>query len=323
LREFAPLLFQDQPVPPAVAQAAAETSGAAPAPAAGVSGQWRAEFDSPVGQQKYLFTFQVNEGKVTAKAAAELRDQKREVEFKEVKLDGNTLTFVEMRQFQDNEVRIDYTGKVSDNEIKFIRKVGDFGTTEFVARRVEAGAAAPSSPPNAGPATRPPRGRGGFGGPIVLGPDDKPAFSDAPAGFDVKREDIAHGNLEMIEYDSKTVGIKLRMQVYTPPGYSKDKKYCEFYCLHGIGDDETGWAVKGSAQIILDNLTADKKIEPMTAVPNNPFARRERRRGLRRLLEVAGKRGRGGARAAYAGLRKLDCQRDRAGCFPRGRFRPN
>jgi enterochelin esterase-like enzyme len=126
-----------------IPQAAAETSGAAPAPAAGVSGQWRAEFDSPVGQQKYLFAFQVDEGKVTAKATAELRDQKREVDFREVKLDGNTLAFVEMRQFQDNEVRIDYTGKVSGNEIKFTRKVGDFGTTEFVARRVEAGGAAP------------------------------------------------------------------------------------------------------------------------------------------------------------------------------------
>lgn len=73
--------------------------------AADISGQWRAEFDSQVGQQKYLFTFKVNEGKVVGKATAELRDQKREVEFNEVKLDGATLTFVEMFKFQDNEVR--------------------------------------------------------------------------------------------------------------------------------------------------------------------------------------------------------------------------
>src|SRR5262245_7814333 len=50
--------------------------------------------------------------------------------------------------------------------------------------------------------------------PIVLGPDDKPAFDDPPAGFNVKRDGISHGKLEMIEYDSKTVGTRRKMQVY-------------------------------------------------------------------------------------------------------------
>jgi dipeptidyl aminopeptidase/acylaminoacyl peptidase len=31
------------------------------------------------------------------------------------------------------------------------------------------------------------------------------------------------------------------MQVYTPPGYSKDRKYPVLYLLHGIGGDETEW----------------------------------------------------------------------------------
>jgi hypothetical protein len=53
------------------------------------------------------------------------------------------------------------------------------------------------------PAAREPRrGRGGFGGPIELGPDDKPAFDDPPADFRTVRDDIPHGKLEMIEYDS-------------------------------------------------------------------------------------------------------------------------
>src|SRR5215471_2446671 len=181
--------------------------------AADVSSQWRAEFDTQVGQQKYLFTFQLNEGKITGKANAELSGQKRDVEFKETKLADDTLTFVEMFKFQDNEVRIDYTGKVSDNEIKFTRKVGDFATEEFAAKRVEAGAVTSATGTNAAATNRSPRGPGRFGGPIVLGPDDKPAFPDPPAGFDTKREDIAHGTLEMIEYDSKTVGTKRKMQV--------------------------------------------------------------------------------------------------------------
>src|SRR5579871_1927947 len=72
-------------------------------------------------------------------------------------------------------------------------------------------------------ATQPNRAR--FGGPITLNSDDVPAFPDPPAGFDQRREDISHGQLEMIEYDSKTVGNQRKMQVYTPPGYTKEKKY--------------------------------------------------------------------------------------------------
>jgi hypothetical protein len=38
-------------------------------------------------------------------------------------------------KIQDNELRITYTGKISDNEIKFTRKVGDFGSSEATAKR--------------------------------------------------------------------------------------------------------------------------------------------------------------------------------------------
>jgi enterochelin esterase-like enzyme len=245
-----------------------------PAHAGDISGQWRAEFDSPIGQQIYLFTFQVNEGKVTAKATAEANNQKREVEFKDPKLGGDTLTFAEMRKFQDNEVQIDYTGKVSDNEIKFTRKVGDFGTTEFIAKRFLAATAATASPTNAAAANRPGRERGGFGGPIVLGPDDKPAFPDPPAGIDAKRDDILHGKLEMIEYDSKTVGTTRKMQVYTPPGYLKDKKYPVLYLLHGIGGDETEWERFAHPDLLVDNLLAEQKVVPMIVVMPNGRAQK-------------------------------------------------
>ena len=246
--------------------------------AADVSGQWRAEFDTAIGQQKYVFAFQANEGKVTGKATAELGDEKRQVEFKDTKLEGDTLTFVETFKFQDNEVRIDYTGKVSDNEIKFTRKVEDFATEEFVAKRVEPAAVVSTGATNAPATNRPPRGR--FGGPIVLGPDDKPAFPDPPAGIDQKREDIPHGKLEMIEYDSKTVGTKRKMQVYTPPGYSKDKKYPVLYLLHGIGGDETEWERYAHPDIMVDNLLAEKKVVPMIVVmPNGRAQKNDRAEG--------------------------------------------
>jgi enterochelin esterase-like enzyme len=248
---------------------------AASARAGDVSGQWRGEFDSQIGQQKYLFTFQVTGGKVTAKATAEACGEKREVEFKDAKLEGDTMTFVEMRKFQDNEVRIDYTGKVTDTEIKFTRKIGDFGTQEFVAKRAEPGQAASANSTS----DRPRRGPGGFGGPIVLGPDDKPAFDDPPTGFNQKRDDIPHGKLEMVEYESKTVGTTRKMNVYTPPGYSKDKKYPVLYLLHGIGGDETEWERFAAPDVLLDNLTAHGKAVPMIIVMPNGRAQKDDRAG--------------------------------------------
>ncbi len=253
---------------------------ASPTRAADISGQWRGEFDSQIGQQTYLFTFQVNEGKVTATATAEAQGQKREVTFKETKLEGDTLTFVEVRNFEDNEVAIDYTGKVGANEIRFTRKAGDFATNECVAKRMEPGAAARTSSSNPASGDRPRRGPGGFGGPIVLGPDDKPAFPDPPANIIEKRESVPHGKLEMVEYESKTVGTTRKMQVYTPPGYSKNRKYPVLYLLHGIGGDETEWQRFAQPDVLLDNLIADGKAVPMIIVmPNGRAQKNDRAEG--------------------------------------------
>jgi enterochelin esterase-like enzyme len=101
--------------------------------------------------------------------------------------------------------------------------------------------------------------------------DAKP-LAPAPKGFDQKREGIERGKIETIEYDSKATGGKRKMVIYTPPAYAKTNKYPVFYLLHGGGDDETGWKVKGSSDIILDNLYADKKIVPMIVVMPNGFA---------------------------------------------------
>ncbi|MFO1478313.1 MAG: alpha/beta hydrolase-fold protein [Verrucomicrobiota bacterium] len=125
-----------------------------------------------------------------------------------------------------------------------------------------------------------PRGNRGFGRPIVLAPDDKPAFPTPTAGWDTPREGIAHGKLEMIEYDSKTVGTHRKMQVYTPPGYSKDKQYPVLYLLHGIGGDETEWERFATPDILLDNLIAAGKAVPMIVVmPNGRAQKNDRAEG--------------------------------------------
>jgi enterochelin esterase-like enzyme len=243
------------------------------ADAARLVGQWQAEFDSQIGRQKYSFDFQFKDGKLMAKGTAKVNDEKRQMEFKESKLDNDTLTFVEMRQIRENEVRVEYTGKVGEKAIRFTRKVGDLATQEFEAIRVAAAA------PSAQAGNRPRSGRGGFGGPIELGPDDKAAFPPVPDGFDQARDGITHGKLEMVEYDSKSVGNKRKALVYTPPGYSAAAKYPVLYLLHGIGGDEVEWRNGGHPEIILDNLVADKMAVPMIIVMPNGRAQAEDRAG--------------------------------------------
>ena len=96
-------------------------------------------------------------------------------------------------------------------------------------------------------------------------------------GFDSLRADIAHGKIDTISYTSKTVGTSRRALMYTPPHYSTQKKYPVLYLLHGIGGDEKEWLNGGKPQVILDNLYAEGKIEPMIVVMPNGRAMKDDR----------------------------------------------
>ena len=99
----------------------------------------------------------------------------------------------------------------------------------------------------------------------------------APAGFDIKRTDIPHGKIDTISYKSKTVGTSRKALIYTPPGFSKKNKYPVLYLLHGIGGDQKEWLNGGSPQVILDNLYAEGKVEPMIVVMPNGRAMKDDR----------------------------------------------
>ena len=129
---------------------------------------------------------------------------------------------------------------------------------------------------------RPRQGRrgGGFGVPIELGPDDKQTFPDPADSIVKKRDGIPHGKLEMIDYESKAVGTTRKMNIYTPPGYSSEKKYPVLYLLHGIGGDETEWQRFATPDVLLDNLIADGKAVPMIVVmPNGRAQKNDRAEG--------------------------------------------
>lgn len=97
------------------------------------------------------------------------------------------------------------------------------------------------------------------------------------AGFDSFRAGIPHGKIDTITYTSNTVGTSRRAVIYTPLGYSKKKNYPVLYLLHGIGGDEKEWLNGGSPQVILDNLYAENKIEPMIVVMPNGRAMKDDR----------------------------------------------
>ncbi len=94
---------------------------------------------------------------------------------------------------------------------------------------------------------------------FVQVPGDQPAFYDSRA--------VPHGEVRMVLYESKAMGVTRWLWIYTPPGYDRSAgKYPVLYLLHGNGEAQNGWVMNGRANIILDNLIADRKARPMIVV---------------------------------------------------------
>src|SRR5437868_4025895 len=88
-----------------------------------VTGAWKAEFDTQIGLQKYSFTLKQEGAAVSGKASVDTGGEKRDVTFKEGKVEGDKLTLIELLSIQGKDVRVTFTGKVSADEIKFTRQV--------------------------------------------------------------------------------------------------------------------------------------------------------------------------------------------------------
>jgi len=104
----------------------------APVFAADISGKWTSEFDSPIGRQSYIYEFKVDGTTLTGTAT---QSQRGTTEIKEGKVTGDDISFVELVKVEDNELRIEHKGKVSGDEIRLKRKVGDIAEYDIVAKR--------------------------------------------------------------------------------------------------------------------------------------------------------------------------------------------
>ena len=90
------------------------------------------------------------------------------------------------------------------------------------------------------------------------------------------RKDIAHGNIQQVNFWSESTGKMQTANVYLPNGYGKlvkgkngkleQTRYPVLYLQHGWGENETSWPVQGKAGIIMDNLIADGKTKPFIVV---------------------------------------------------------
>ena len=102
--------------------------------AADITGKWTATFDTQLGEQRYTYDFQVKGTQLTGSAVSNLG----KAEIKNGKVDGDTVTFLEVLDFQGMPLEITYTGKiVSDDQIDFERQIADIATEKLVAKRVK------------------------------------------------------------------------------------------------------------------------------------------------------------------------------------------
>ena len=80
--------------------------------------------------------------------------------------------------------------------------------------------------------------------------------------------DVPHGEVHRHFYHSKLAGDDRDFYVYTPPNYDPRAKreYPMLCLLHGFSDDASGWTSVGRANVILDNLIAQGRAQPMIVV---------------------------------------------------------
>jgi len=88
-------------------------------------------------------------------------------------------------------------------------------------------------------------------------------------------QDVPHGQVREIWYNSKVTGTWRHALVYLPPNYDTQTsaRYPVLYLQHGAGEDETGWIRQGHANFILDNLIAAGKCKPLILVMAYGYAR--------------------------------------------------
>lgn len=108
--------------------------GSVSALAANVNGKWTADFTTQAGAQKYTYEFHADGATVTGKAVSERGD----IAIRNGKIDGDTISFVEVLSKDGKDMEINYTGTIDGDTIKFTRTMNGGAIKEdLVAKRAQ------------------------------------------------------------------------------------------------------------------------------------------------------------------------------------------
>jgi len=108
-----------------------------PALAADISGKWTTTIKTAIGAMNYTFDFKAEGEKLTGKAVMSMGGESSESVLSEGSVKGDEISFVETLKVQGQELRCEYKGRISGDEIRGSRRVGSYGTEEFVASRAK------------------------------------------------------------------------------------------------------------------------------------------------------------------------------------------
>ena len=108
--------------------------------AADIDGKWSAEFKSQVGPQTLALELKADGEKLTGKVTADRGAQfgKTEVEITNGRIVKGEVSFREQVKIQDQDITIEYKGKLVGDELKLHRKVANLAEYDIVATRVVA-----------------------------------------------------------------------------------------------------------------------------------------------------------------------------------------
>jgi hypothetical protein len=105
------------------------------AAAADITGTWKATSEGPNGTMERTFVFKVDGNKLTGDATSSMLGKST---IENGKIDGDNLSFTLTVKFQDNEMKVNYKGKVNGKEMKLTAEIAAMGQTiEWLAKKVE------------------------------------------------------------------------------------------------------------------------------------------------------------------------------------------
>ncbi len=101
--------------------------------AADVNGKWTAQVPGRGGETREVtFTFKADGNQLTGS----MTGPRGEVQISDGKIDGDDISFAQVMEFNGNQMKLLFKGKVSGDEIKFKRqREGGDRTQEFTAKR--------------------------------------------------------------------------------------------------------------------------------------------------------------------------------------------